>query len=121
MAVEVVRATLRDDIALSDFGKLEEKMLALVSSMPDFQESKEFKADDGESMMLASFETRADMTRWRDYPNQSKARRRGRERYCSGYDVKICEVAPYYFFSNGERAEQEIRGLQQQPDLKASA
>jgi len=113
MVIAVVRVTLRDNIDLDDFGRLEEKMLALGSSMPGFQEIKEFKADDGESMMLVSFETRADMIRWRDHPNHKKAQQRGRERFFSRYDVKICEVALHYSFSDGERMEHEIQGLKQ--------
>ena len=55
MVTAVVRVTLRDDIDLEEFGKFEEKMIALGSSMLGFQEIKEFKADDGESMMLVTF------------------------------------------------------------------
>jgi heme-degrading monooxygenase HmoA len=113
MVIAVVRVTLRDDIDLNEFGKLEEKMLALGSSMPGFQEIKEFKADDGESLMLVSFETRADMIRWRDHPNHRKAQQRGRKRYFSRYDVKICEVALHYSFSDARRTEHEVRGLKQ--------
>ena len=113
MVIAVVRVTLRDNIDLDDFGRLEEKMLALGSSMPGFQEIKEFKADDGESLMLVSFETRADMIRWRDHSDHRKAQQRGREHYFSSYDVKICEVALHYSFSDAKRTEHEVRGLKQ--------
>jgi hypothetical protein len=35
--------------------------------MPGFEEIKEFKADDGESMMLVTFKTRPEMIAWRDH------------------------------------------------------
>ncbi len=104
-AIAVVRVTLRDDIDLEEFGKFEEKMIALGSAMPGFQEVKEFNADDGESMMLVTFQTRADMIRWRDHPDHKKAQQRGRERFFSKYDVKICEVVQHYSFSDGKRTE----------------
>ncbi len=103
MVTAVVRVTLRDDIDLEDYGKFEEKMLALGTAMPGFQEVKEFNADDGESMMLVTFQTRADMIRWRDHPDHKKTQQRGRERYFSKYDVKIGEVIQHYSFSDGKR------------------
>ncbi len=105
MVTAVVRVTLRDDVDLEEFGKFEEKMIELGSSMPGFQEIKEFKADDGECMMLVTFQTRADMIHWRDHPDHKKAQQRGRERYFSKYDVKICEVIQHYSFSDGKRTE----------------
>ena len=112
MVIAVVRVTLRDDVNLEEFEKLEEKMLALGSSMPGFQEIKEFTAEDGESMMLVTFETRADMIRWRDHPKHRKAQQRGRERYFSRYDVKICDVAVHYSFGESGRTEHEVRGVE---------
>ena len=108
MVTAVVRVTLRDDVDLEEFGKFEEKMIALGSSMPGFQEIKEFKADDGECMMLVTFQTRDDMIRWRDHPDHKKAQQRGRERYFSKYDVKIGEVVQHYSFADGKRTEHKL-------------
>ncbi|MHC4270444.1 MAG: antibiotic biosynthesis monooxygenase family protein [Planctomycetota bacterium] len=108
MAIAVVRVTLRDDVDLEEFGKFEEKMIALGSSMPGFQEIKEFKADDGESMMLVTFQTRADMIGWRDHPDHKRAQQRGRERYFTKYDVKICEAIQHYSYSDGKRTEHKM-------------
>ncbi len=107
MVTAVVRVTLRDDVDLEEFGKFEEKMIELGSSMPGFLEIKEFKADDGEAMMLVAFQSRADMIHWRDHPVHKKAQQRGRERYFSKYDVKICEVIQHYSYSDGKRTEHE--------------
>ena len=105
MVTAVVRVTLRDDIDLEDYKRFEEKMIALGSSMPGFLEIKEFNADDGESMMLVTFQTRDDMIRWRDHPDHKRAQQRGRERFFSKYDVKIGEVVVHYSFSDGKRTE----------------
>ena len=108
MVTAVVRVTLRDDIDFEDYGKFEEKMLALGTAMPGFEEIKEFKADDGENMMLVSFESRPEMICWRDHPDHKRTQQRGRERYFSSYDVKICEVVQHYSFADGKRAEHEL-------------
>ena len=112
MVTAVVRVSLRENIDLEDYAKLEERMLALGSSMPGFQEIKEFKADD-ESMMLVTFETRADMIRWRDHPAHKKAQQRGRARYFSNYDVKICEVVQHYSYAERKRMEYELQERKQ--------
>ncbi len=105
MVIAVVRVTLREDVDLEEFGKFEEKMIALGSSMPGFLEIKEFKADDGECMMLVTFQTRDDMINWRDHPDHKRAQQRGRESYFSKYDVKIGEVMTHYSFTDGKRME----------------
>ena len=56
MAIAVFRGTPRNDIDLEDLEKFEKKMMALGTAMLGFVEIKEFKAEDGESMML--------VTRW---------------------------------------------------------
>jgi heme-degrading monooxygenase HmoA len=108
MAIAVFRGTPRDDIDLEDLEKFEKKMMALGTAMPGFVEIKEFKAGDGESMMLVTFETRPDMVAWRDHAEHKKVQARGRERYFSKYDVKICEVIRHYSFSDGKRTEHEL-------------
>ena len=108
MVTAVVRVTLRDDIDFEDYGKFEQKMLGLGSSMPGFLEIKEFKSDDDEYLMLVSFQSRAEMISWRDHPDHRKTQQRGRERYFSKYDVKIGEVTQHYSFSDGKRQAHEL-------------
>ncbi len=108
MFTAVVRATLRDDVDLKDLENVEEKMIELGSSMPGFQEVKEFKANDGELVMLVTFDTRENMISWRDHPAHKKTQQRGRECYFSKYNAKICEVVQHYSFSDGKRTEHKL-------------
>jgi heme-degrading monooxygenase HmoA len=119
MAVSVVRGTPRDGIDLEDLEKFAGKMMALGTAMLGFEEIKEYKADDGESMVLATFKTRPEMIAWRDHAEHKEVPARGRKRYFTEYDVRICEVIRHYSFADGNGLLR--RGPTVTPDWKKKA
>jgi len=76
---------------MEEFLALHHRMNEIVANMPGFVSVKLFRAEDGETLALAEFESLEALDAWRDHPEHVVARRRGSE-FFGNYDVKVCSL-----------------------------
>ncbi len=104
-AIAIFRGYFRDDLNHDELEMFENRMMELGTAMPGFIEVKEFKAEDGENMMLVTFESREHMKAWRDHTEHKKVQQHGREDFFSEYNVKVCSILNNYTFKDGKREQ----------------
>ena len=89
MLIGIFRNRLRPE-AHAAYGKVAERMDALVRTMPGYLWHKTYRAEDGERVTLFGFESLAQLEAWRDHPEHREAQRRGRREFYAEYSLHVC-------------------------------
>jgi heme-degrading monooxygenase HmoA len=71
---------------------LNQKMLAIVSRMPGYLSMKDYSAQDGESVVIAEFDSLESVDAWKAHPDHVAAQRRGREEFFADYRIQVCNL-----------------------------
>jgi heme-degrading monooxygenase HmoA len=91
MTIAIFRTRMKPDVNMDEFIALHHRMNEIVSNMPGFVSVKLFRAEDGETLALAEFESLEALNAWRDHPEHVVARQRGLE-FFGDYSVKVCSL-----------------------------
>jgi heme-degrading monooxygenase HmoA len=91
MTIAIFRTRMKPHVNMDEFIALHHRMNQIVTTMPGFVSVKLFRAEDGETLALAEFESLEALNAWRDHPEHVVARRRGLE-FFGDYNVKVCSV-----------------------------
>jgi heme-degrading monooxygenase HmoA len=102
MILTVFRARLRPDADPTAATALNERMLALATTMPGFVSYKDFAAEDGEYVTIVEFASEAEQMAWRNQPEHRAAQERGRREFHSEYQIQVCRVERAYRFNPAE-------------------
>ncbi len=90
MIVVLFSVTVREEAKGPEYDETDERLYGIVSSMPGFVSYKSYTAEDGESIGVIRFESRAALEAWRDHPEHRAAQRRGREQhFYASYDIEV--------------------------------
>lgn len=95
MPITVFRARL-DEAYWDEYLEIAKEMDALVRTMPGYVSHKRFTADDGERVTIVEFEDEGSQRGWAENELHLQARRFGREKGFSTYDIAVCEVTRRY-------------------------
>jgi heme-degrading monooxygenase HmoA len=91
MTIAIFRTTMNSNVNTEEFIVLHRRMTEIVNTMPGFVSVKLFRAEDGETLALAEFESLEALNAWRDHPEHVVARQRGPE-FFADYSVKVCSA-----------------------------
>jgi len=92
MVIAVFRFHVNPQANLEELGSLNQKMGALVSTMPGFLTVKDFSAQDGEVLVIAEFDSLESVDAWKAHPEHVIAQRRGQEEFFTDYHIQVCNV-----------------------------
>ncbi len=92
MVIVVFRFHAKPEANLEELGGLAARMAGLVSETPGFVSVKDFSSQDGESVVVAEFESLEAVDAWKAHPEHVAAQRRGREEFFSDYRVQVCSL-----------------------------
>jgi heme-degrading monooxygenase HmoA len=99
MIVLLFKSQLRADIDLEDYQATRGRMMELVNTVPGFISCKTFRADDGETIAIAKFESAEALEKWRHHPDHVAAQRRDDEDFCESHWIQVCETVRDYGWS----------------------
>ncbi len=85
MVIVVFRFRVKPQANLEELDALSQKMGALVSKIPGFIAVKDFSAQDGETVVIAEFDSLEAVDAWKAHPEHLTAQRRGREEFLADY------------------------------------
>lgn len=102
--------TPRGDVDLDDYRHASARMQELVATIPGFISYNSYRADDGETVAIARFESEAALDAWRFHPEHQQAQDKGRHAYYQDYWVQVCATTREYRFL-GEGYERDLRAL----------
>ena len=91
MIVTVFRNRLNPDHT-GEYQDTIERIAALAVSMPGYISHKTFTADDGERVTIVEFADDESQQAWAAHPEHREAMGKGRDRFYSFYDIKVCRV-----------------------------
>jgi len=91
MTIAIFRTTMKPQVDMEEFIALHHRMNEIVADVPGFVSVKLFRAEDGETLALAEFESLEALNAWRDHPEHIVARQRGSE-FFGHYNVKVCDL-----------------------------
>src|SRR4051812_48491039 len=94
MIVCIFRSRLRPDADREALRALDERLDALVRTLPGFVSNKGFSAEDGEGVGIVEFASLEAFEAWRSYPQHAAAKQRGRSELFAEYSVQVC--APFH-------------------------
>ena len=77
MVIVVFRMHVQPQADLAQLNALNQRMVALVSTMPGCVALKDFSAQGGEFLVLAEFASLASVDAWKAHPEHRAAQRRG--------------------------------------------
>ena len=89
--IAIFRTRMKPNVNMDEFFALHHRMNEIVTNMPGFVSVKLFRAEDGETLALAEFESLEALDAWRDHPEHVVARQRGSE-FFEDYNVKVCSM-----------------------------
>ena len=92
MVIVVFRFRVKPQANLEELDALSQKMGALVSKIPGFLAVKDFSAQDGETVVIAEFDSLEAVDAWKAHPEHLTAQRRGREEFLADYRVQVCNL-----------------------------
>src|SRR5215475_9406935 len=98
MVIVLIRTQLRADVDLAAYEALNERMFALVQSIPGFVSARGYRSDDGDEISLIRFASAEALRAWREHPEHREVQQRGRDEFYAAYDVEVCEVTRTYEF-----------------------
>ena len=90
MVLTVFRSRLRPGVE-EEYRALSKRLFALAQSIPGFVSLESFEGKDGERLALVRFADRASHEQWRNHPEHLEAKRLGRERFYSAFEIFVCE------------------------------
>jgi heme-degrading monooxygenase HmoA len=96
MVIVLIRTALRADVDMQEYEALNTRMVEIVQGIPGFVSVKGYRADDGDEVSIARFESQEALSTWRNHPEHLETQRKGRERLFRSYDIQICEVVRAY-------------------------
>ena len=99
MIVLLFKSQLRADIDSQDSDATRARMMDLATKVPGFLSYKVFRADDGETLAIARFESEEALEVWRHHPDHVAAQRRGHEEFYESYWVQVCRTMRDYSWS----------------------
>jgi heme-degrading monooxygenase HmoA len=102
MIVLLFKSQLRSDIDEASYRATRARMMDLVRQVPGFLSYKTFRADDGESVAIAKFETEEALETWRHHPAHVAAQRRGHQEFYQSYSIQVCRSLRDYGWSRPE-------------------
>jgi len=103
MIVRLFKSQLRPDVDEQDYRATRAHMMDLVQKIPGFLSYKTFRADDGETVAIAKFETEGALEVWRQHPEHMAAQRRGHEEFYASYSIQVCQAVRDYGWSRAQR------------------
>jgi heme-degrading monooxygenase HmoA len=99
MIVLLFKSQLRADIDAEDYAATRARMMDLVRAIPGFLSYKTFRADDGETLAIARFESEEALEAWRHHPEHVAAQRRGHAEFYESYRIQVCRTLRDYAWS----------------------
>ncbi|MBI2467795.1 MAG: antibiotic biosynthesis monooxygenase [Candidatus Rokubacteria bacterium] len=102
MIVLLFKSQLRADIDVQDYQATRARMMDLVNKIPGFVSYKTFRADDGETLAIARFESEEALETWRHHPGHVATQRRGHEEFYESYWIQVCRTVRNYGWSRAE-------------------
>jgi heme-degrading monooxygenase HmoA len=102
MILTVFRARLRADADTDAAAALNERMVALATTMPGFISYKDYTAEDGENVTIVEFASEAEQLAWRNQAEHHDAQERGRREFFAEYQIQVCRVERAYRFNPAE-------------------
>ena len=96
MMVLLFKSQLRADVNEREYHRTRARMMELVEKIPGFMSYKTFRADDGETVAIAKFETEAALDAWRHHPDHVAAQRRGHEEFYESYSIQVLQSVRDY-------------------------
>lgn len=102
MIVLLFKSQLRTDIDAQDYQATRARMMDLVGKIPGFVSYKTFRADDGETLAIAKFNSEDALEAWRNHPEHVAVQRRGHEEFYESYWIQVCRTARDYGWSRAE-------------------
>jgi len=91
MIVAVFRSRLLPE-AESEYKQWAERMSGIAAAMPGYLSHKGFVAEDGERLTYVEFESEDALRAWSAHPQHIQAKVKGRRRFFTEYNFKICTV-----------------------------
>jgi heme-degrading monooxygenase HmoA len=92
MVIVVFRTRVKLQADFEALNALNQKMLAIVSRMPGYLSMKDYSAQDGESVVIAEFDSLESVDAWKAHPDHVAAQRRGREEFFADYRIQVCNL-----------------------------
>ena len=102
MIVLLFKSQLRTDIDAQDYRATRTRMMDLVDKIPGFVSYKTFRADDGETLAIAKFNSEEALEAWRNHPEHVAVQRRGHEEFYESYWIQVCRTVRDYGWSRAE-------------------
>lgn len=102
MIVLLFKSQLRTDIDAQDYQATRTRMMDLVGKIPGFVSYKTFRADDGETLAIAKFNSEEALKAWRNHPEHVAVQRRGHEKFYESYWIQVCRTVRDYGWSRAE-------------------
>ena len=90
MVLTVFRSRLRPGVE-EEYKELARQLFTLAQAIPGFVSLESFQGKDGEQLSLVRFADRASHEQWRSQPDHLAAKRLGRERFYSTFEIFVCE------------------------------
>jgi heme-degrading monooxygenase HmoA len=110
MIVVLFAVTPRGDVNLEDYRQASARMRELVATIPGFISYNSYRADDGETVAIARFESEEALDEWRFHPEHRAIQAKGRQSYYQQYWVQVCSTLREYRFA-GKGYERDLRTL----------
>jgi heme-degrading monooxygenase HmoA len=96
MVIAMFNTEKRADIDTAEYQQAVKRMMDIVTTMPGFISVKGYKADDGETVTMATFETEEALDAWRTHPEHRATQERGYEEFYDSLWVRVCTVVRSY-------------------------
>ena len=97
MVLTVFRSRLRPGVE-EEYKALAGQLFTLAQAIPGFVSLESFQARDGEQLSLVRFADRAAHEQWQRHPEHLAAKRLGRERFYSTFEIFVCEDPEHRLF-----------------------
>ena len=102
MIMLLFKSQLRTDIDQADYAATRARMMELVNEIPGFVSYKTFRADDGETLAIARFDSEEALEAWRTHPEHVATQRRGHAEFYESYWIQVCRTVRDYGWSRAE-------------------
>ena len=98
MVIVLIRTQLRADADRAAYDALDEKMFALVQTMPGFLGAHGYGSAETGAISVIRFASQDALRAWRDHPDHVVAQQRGKADFYASYTIEVCDVVRAYQF-----------------------
>jgi len=100
MIVVVFRSRIQPGVQ-QPYSEAAQSITAAAIMVPGYVSHKEFTAEDGESVIVAEYESEEALMEWACDPRHMAAKKVGRQNFFVDYKIQICSLLRERSFSRG--------------------